>query len=187
MLGRASDSVPVTTSSYTQPVVASPAVITTQLSSVQCGFYSENGRKNFVVKKTSVHPGFHRIKTDLANSWYFREDVKRSKSYFDFLKSIRSELIEKLSECVRITSIKYNLKSEATYFMSTKDNAIHTRLFKTSPRHLFPYSNIESSVDEDIAELIVEVRAYLNNHSGYDLKHIDGMLLCVLDTLVIFG
>lgn len=129
-------------------------------------------------------PSFVMIKTSFNQVvvWYFRKNMDYTISYCDFLHLVKSELIEKLSECVRIHSIKYNLKSEATYVVPNIANSAQNHLFKTTARELFAHSNVESSVDRAFTEFLAEVNAFDGEGRGFTLSYIDGLLLCVLST-----
>jgi len=74
---------------------------------------------------------------------------------------------------------KFNLKLESTYNKPNIELSSENRAFKTSARTIFADSNFGNIVDEEFAIILSEEDAYMSRGSGFTLKSIDELLLCV--------
>jgi len=147
--------------------------------------FNKTTNKNIARKQSRVESvnayNFIEINASLKRGvvWYYRKNMEKFNNYHTFLGFVKSVLIDKLHECVRVHPIKYNLKLEATYDIPNVETSSQNRAFKTSARELFAYSDIEAAVDSDFLILHMEEDVYANKGSGYNLSHIDGLLLGV--------
>jgi len=123
-------------------------------------------------------PGFIEIDSSFKRTivWYYRRNTENISNYSSFLNSIKSELCDKLSYCVGLHPIKYNLKLEAVYNILNVESSLENRAFKTSAREVFYASDINTMVEEDFSLLLAEEDTYMGKGSGFTLTCIDGLL-----------
>jgi hypothetical protein len=111
--------------------------------------------------------------------WYYRGNTENCVSYSAFLDSIKLELIEKITYCMRNNPIKYNLKLESVY--AHRELPTEDRAFKTVSREAYIHSDVSAMVDEDFAALMSEEDRYMKKGSGFTLSSIDGLLLGIYE------
>lgn len=126
-------------------------------------------------------PGFTEISSSASRKivWYYAKNINNVQNYSDFLRSLKSELINLMKSHVHHQAIKFNLKLEATYNRPNVANSSENRAFKTSAVEIFPDSDIGVIIERAYVKLMKEKDNYSGRGSGYTLQSIDGLLLAV--------
>jgi len=175
----------------TPVLVQSPDITTTSTATGHGGTpslmpqrYSENLVENNKIQKDCIQSrGFIESDSSIQRKtvWYFRKNVDNITNNHAFLHSIKSELIEKLRECVGIHPIKYDLKLEATYVISAEvDNITENRAFTSPARQLFVYSNVVGLVDCDFTLLLTKEKTFADKDRRFAfISYIGGLTLGV--------
>jgi len=77
----------------------------------------------------------------------------------EFLEISKPGLFEIIDNAVKQSSIKYNIKLEATYILPNTDN-IQNRAFKTQSRSVFEANDINQLLEVDFLKLLQEKKKW---------------------------
>ena len=105
--------------------------------------------------------------------WFYAKNINKITDYQPYLDSIKSDLIEKLSEYTRHRPIKFHLKLESTYIRVQVENSTDNRSFQTTSNEIFAATNIGTLVSENFSKLLADTEQYTGQGSAFHLEKID--------------
>lgn len=109
---------------------------------------------------------------------YYKKNIDNIIDAGEFLQISKPEMNEIIVDAVKKSSIKYNIKLEATYILPNTDNK-QNRAFKTQSRSVFESDDINQLLEGDFVKILHEKEEMVLKGSGYSLYSIDGIIINV--------
>lgn len=109
---------------------------------------------------------------------YYKKNIDNIIDATEFLQISKPGLIEIIVDAVKKSSIKYNIKLEATYILPNTVSK-QNRAFKTQSRSVFESDDINQLLEVDFDKILQEKEEMVLKGSGYSLYSIDGIIINV--------